>query len=376
MSKEAEEAPAKTETEHSEHTETETIQAFQSKTAITSPSRTSGPSGLDKVFSFQRHSSVEFGFRESVLQRLAWRVVSNMVFESTSMFMLIANSIAIGIQTDYVASNMVSTVPAYLRALDIVFCIFFALELSVRLAAFGRRFFTMTGCGWNVLDLILVSSQVAEEILFAVAMHTGGGTVQYNTEMMRIVRILRAIKVVRLVGAVRFAQDLQLLINCLFLSLKQFLWSALLLLLAIYVVAIYITQAATAYRLENSESQHDSASQQEKMTKWWGSMPQSVLSLFQGVTGGVDWHEIADPLIIGISPWFGLLFIVFMAFCILALLNVITGTFVETMSQQAKDLKLRNRVLQARRLFCEIDLDGSGFISPEEIVDHTSNPAV
>lgn len=373
LEEESEEAPAKTETEH---TETETIQAFQSKTAIASPSRTSGPSGLDKVFSFQRHSSVEFGFRESVLQRLAWRVVSNMVFESTSMFMLIANSIAIGIQTDYVASNMVSTVPAYLRALDIVFCIFFALELSVRLAAFGRRFFTMTGCGWNVLDLILVSSQVAEEILFAVAMHTGGGTVQYNTEMMRIVRILRAIKVVRLVGAVRFAQDLQLLINCLFLSLKQFLWSALLLLLAIYVVAIYITQAATAYRLENSESQHDSASQQEKMTKWWGSMPQSVLSLFQGVTGGVDWHEIADPLIIGISPWFGLLFIVFMAFCILALLNVITGTFVETMSQQAKDLKLRNRVLQARRLFCEIDLDGSGFISPEEIVDHTSNPAV
>lgn len=373
LEEESEEAPAKTETEH---TETETIQAFQSKTAIASPSRTSGPSGLDKVFSFQRHSSVEFGFRESVLQRLAWRVVSNMVFESTSMFMLIANSIAIGIQTDYVASNMVSTVPAYLRALDIVFCIFFALELSVRLPAFGRRFFTMTGCGWNVLDLILVSSQVAEEILFAVAMHTGGGTVQYNTEMMRIVRILRAIKVVRLVGAVRFAQDLQLLINCLFLSLKQFLWSALLLLLAIYVVAIYITQAATAYRLENSESQHDSASQQEKMTKWWGSMPQSVLSLFQGVTGGVDWHEIADPLIIGISPWFGLLFIVFMAFCILALLNVITGTFVETMSQQAKDLKLRNRVLQARRLFCEIDLDGSGFISPEEIVDHTSNPAV
>ena len=176
MSKE-EAGPAKT--EPADHTET--IQAFQSKTAIMSPSRTSGPSGLDKVFSFQRHSSVEFGFRESIVQRLAWRVVTNMVFESASMFMLIANSIAIGIQTDYVASNMVSTVPAYLRALDIVFCIFFALELSVRLTAFGRRFFTMTGCGWNVLDLILVSSQVAEEILFAVAMHTGGGTVQYNT---------------------------------------------------------------------------------------------------------------------------------------------------------------------------------------------------
>ena len=272
----------------------ETIQAFQSKSVLTSPTRTSG---LDKVFSFQRHSSVEFGFRNCFAQRFAWKIVSNMYFESASMFVLCANSIAIGIQTDYVASNMLSTVPSGLRALDLAFCVFFAVELSVRLLAFGRRFFTMTGCGWNVLDLILVSAQVAEEILLSLAeMHSGG--LQYNTEVMRVVRILRAIKVVRLVGAVRFAQDLQLLINCLFLSLKQFLWSALLLLLAIYVVAIYITQAATAYRLENAEGQHD------QLKQWWGSMPQSVLSLFQGVTGGVDWHVIADPLIIGISPWF------------------------------------------------------------------------
>ena len=353
------------------------IQAFQPKSA-TSTNRNSVV-GLDKVFSFKRQASMEFvSVRTFIIQRIAWSIVSNMFFESASMFMLCANSLAIGIQTDYIASNMASSVPSELRALDVIFCVFFALELCVRVLAFGRRFFTMTGCGWNILDLILVSAQVAEEILLAIAETSAGGNpLQYNTEMMRVVRILRAIKVVRLVGAVRFAQDLQLLINCLFLSLKQFLWSALLLLLAIYVVAIYITQAATAYRLENvGTTVVGEIGEYDRMTKWWGSMPQSVLSLFQGVTGGVDWHEIADPLIVGISPWFGLLFIVFMAFCILALLNVITGTFVETMSQQAKDLKLRNRVLQARRLFCEIDLDGSGFISPEEIVDHTSNPAV
>ena len=40
-------------------------------------------------------------------------------------------------------------------------------------------------------------------------------------EVMRAVRILRVIKVLRLVGTVRMAQDLQLLINCLLLSLKR-----------------------------------------------------------------------------------------------------------------------------------------------------------
>lgn len=43
---------------------------------------------------------------------------------------------------------------------------------------------------------------------------------------------------------------------------------------------------------------------------------------------------------------------------------------------EAKDLNLRSRILQARRLFREIDTDASGFISPEEILEHTSSPAV
>ena len=48
---------------------------------------------------------------------------------------------------------------------------------------------------------------------------------------------------------------LRLLINCLFRSLKQFLWSALLLLLAIYVVAIYICQASQGcWTLDGSHS--------------------------------------------------------------------------------------------------------------------------
>mmetsp|Transcript_25941 Transcript_25941/g.48713 ORF Transcript_25941/g.48713 Transcript_25941/m.48713 type:complete len:636 (+) Transcript_25941:62-1969(+) len=351
----------------SESPETVKLQTFQSKSLAVGR----GSGSMEGVFSFHRSSQADIA-ASPLIQRIAWKLVTNMFFETISMFMLCANSLVIGVQTDYMASNMVTAVPSALRALDILFCVFFAVELTLRITAFGRKFFVMTGCGWNIMDMILVTAQVAEELLMAVAEATAGSnSVQYNTEVMRVVRILRAIKVVRLVGAVRFAQDLQLLINCLFLSLKQFLWSALLLLLAIYVVAIYITQAATAYRLENQEGIHLVA-----MTKWWGSMPQSVLSLFQGVAGGVDWHQIADPLITGISPWFGLLFIVFMAFCILALLNVITGTFVETMSQQARDLKLRNRVLQARRLFVEIDIDGSGFISPEEVVDHTSSPAV
>ncbi|CAJ1340561.1 unnamed protein product [Effrenium voratum] len=339
-----------------------------------SPSRSSrGASMTEKAFSLHRGGSMtSLDLKQtSWIQRKLMGLVGAMWFESLSMILLMANAVLIGVQTDYMAINNSSSVPFGLRITDLLFCVFFSIELILRLVCFGRRFFTMNGCAWNVMDMLLVSAHMTEEILLLIAEAEGGRLANTNPDVMRIIRVLRAIKVVRLVGAVRFAQDLQLLINCLFRSLKQFLWSALLLLLAIYVVAVYITQAATAYRLESNEGTHKA-----NMLRWWGSMPQSVLSLFQGVTGGVDWHQISDPLVDGISPWFGLLFIVFMAFCILALLNVITGTFVETMSQQAKELQLRNRIYQARRLFREIDRDGSGFISPDEILDHTETPAV
>lgn len=334
------------------------------------PKRPTRASVMEWAFGLKRQGSTPFQETKSnFLRRKALRLVTHTLFESFSMVMLLANAIAVGVQTDYMAVNHVPSVPKVLRLMDMVFCIFFSLELSLRLAAFGRRFFVMTGCAWNILDIVLVLAQVTEELLLALAASSDG---QHNADVMRAVRILRVIKVLRLVGTVRMAEDLQLLINCLLLSLKQFLWSVILLLLAIYVMAVYVTQAATAYRLELP----DGGVYAEQIARWWGSMPQSVLSLFQGIAGGVDWYQISDPLIKGISPWFGLLFVFFMAFCILALLNVITGTFVETMSQQAKDLHLRGRIVQARRLFREIDTDASGFISPDEILEHTSNPAV
>ncbi|CAE7448351.1 Nict2, partial [Symbiodinium necroappetens] len=42
----------------------------------------------------------------------------------------------------------------------------------------------------------------------------------------------------------------------------------------------------------------------------------------------------------------------------------------------AADLKIRSRIVKARRVFQELDADGSGSISVEEIREHASTPAV
>ena len=119
---------------------------------------------------------------------LVFREVQNMWFETLSMVMLIANAIVIGVQTDFMAVNQLSSTPWHLRAFDlwclsdnhllmspqypknssfltqkwfnlthppkkptvscfgVRFCIFFFVELVLRLLAHGRRFFSMSGC--------------------------------------------------------------------------------------------------------------------------------------------------------------------------------------------------------------------------------------
>ena len=77
-----------------------------------------------------------------------------------------------------------------------------------------------------------------------------------------------------------------------------------------------------------------------------------------------------------ISPWFGYAFVVLIAYSFLALLNVITGTFVEAVSQQANHLKVRMQMLQARKVFKQMDSNGNGTIALGELRDQAQSPAV
>merc|ERR1712087_637968 len=54
------------------------------------------------------------------------------------------------------------------------------------------------------------------------------------------------------------------------------------------------------------------------------------------MTGGLDWDTIAWPLFEKISPWLGILFVLFIAFTMLAMMNVVTGIFVENVQCSAK----------------------------------------
>merc|ERR1711879_809541 len=77
-----------------------------------------------------------------------------------------------------------------------------------------------------------------------------------------------------------------------------------------------------------------------------------------------------------ISPIVGILFCLYISFAVLALLNVVTGVFVETAIKSAKrdeDMEMVDRLRQA---FVETDVDGSGIITWDEFEDALDEPGM
>eukprot|EP00913_Durusdinium_trenchii_P016898 g15886.t1 len=241
------------------------------------------------------------------------KVIRNSWFDCFVMSMVLLHSLLTGIETHVMStSDSLNPGPVY-TVLNLLFCILFAVEVSLRL-----------------YDLIVTLFHCFEEFGSLVATATATTEIELtNSSILRRARI----KVMRLVRFIRYAEELQLIVSCLILSFRTFLWSIGLLLMTFYVMAIYTTQAAKLHRLEFPESLANTA-----LERWWGGIFTSMLSVLQALSGGqvdaigtklqvgvrVDWNDIVQPLIT-ISPAFAVLFIVYLGFCFFALMNVITG---------------------------------------------------
>jgi len=99
-----------------------------------------------------------------------------------------------------------------------------------------------------------------------------------------------------------------------------------------------------------------------------------MLSLYQVVSDGLHWSELVKPLEGVCSPWLALLFALYMSFALFALLNVVTGVFVESALRIAEEDKKEALMTQMSRFFRDADEDGSGTINYDEFQAHLQRP--
>lgn len=276
---------------------------------------------------------------------------------------IILNAASLGVQTNFMANSSSPEVPIEFLRLETFFCVVFALELCLRLFTFKKLFFTMPGFHWNVFDFIVVILQVTEEVLAAFQ-----SDADLNFSFARVVRLMRLVRVIRIARILRLIHELRVLVVSIGNSMRSLMWTVVLLWLLIYSVALVLTQLVT-------EHQHSSTgdSADPELERWWGDMPRSMLSLFESIVGGVDWEQILSPLTESITPgWpLALLFVVYIMFTSMAMMNVVTGIFVDSVLTSAKNDQNTILLSNAKEIFNQ--LHGSS-MSRDEFVKNVREP--
>eukprot|EP00933_Yihiella_yeosuensis_P033327 TRINITY_DN27057_c0_g1_i1.p1 TRINITY_DN27057_c0_g1~~TRINITY_DN27057_c0_g1_i1.p1 ORF type:complete len:831 (+),score=115.06 TRINITY_DN27057_c0_g1_i1:283-2775(+) len=324
---------------------------------------------------------------------LVAQIVSSVYFDWLACGLVIVNAIFMGVQTDREASlasggdsesaNIVEDQiqPIYL-AIEAGFVVAFSFELALRLFAFGWDFFKMPDWKWNVFDLCVVVLQLVElaqaTILVATLANKESG-IPMNLSFVRLLRVMRLIRVIRAIRVLRLIGELRTIVTSILSSLKFLVWTIVLLCFIIYIVGVYLTQLVVDNRAVVDATSHTSQreeqeQQQQAMDRYYGSLGRTLLTLFQCITNGVDWGEALAPLMDQISPVMGVFFCMYIAFAVLAMLNVITGVFVESSLLSAKADKDYFLVNNVRELFCNPDGSLSQEMSWDTFVDQLDRP--
>jgi len=287
-------------------------------------------------------------------------------------FAIFLNGIFIGLQTNYMASSSSEVVPAFYRICEILFGCFFFTELGIRIYAYRRTFFSMPSWRWNVFDVILVLMQFVEVASMIFTDYENASNLP-DTSWMRVLRILRLLRILRVVRLMQFVAELNVIISSVIASMKSLCWTMLLLVLMLYIVAVFFTQIFGTYRL-GVYSQEVTQESIDMLAPHWGSLVRSISSLYMAILGGIDWIDVALPLADEISPFLAFLFALYITFAMLAMMNVITGVFVDAAVKHSEVDRDTDFLRAACDVFKRSDPDQSGDISFDEFAEALVDP--
>merc|ERR1712194_205321 len=163
---------------------------------------------------------------------------------------------------------------------------------------------------------------------------------------------------------------------------RSFMWAVVLMLIILTVFAVFFTDGVVAHCVNTGSMD---AEHTRELRERFGTLSAAVTSLYMAMSGGEDWAtllKLMDPL-----PYeYNLLFLGFITFAILALMNVVTAVFVSTAMQGSasdRELVVLEEIENKRELICimqqvfdECDTDDNQSISLVEFVRHIEDERV
>jgi len=255
----------------------------------------------------------------------------------------------------------------------------------LRVVADQYDFSVRAGSGWRWFNMATVSSHFLQVVAHHV--HAGQRSVSHFRIIFSVfaaMRILRVVSLVQVTASIRnlnLFRELRILVHSLIGAVQSLLWCFCMGFLVLMVFGMLFSEGALAYWMrQDRTTDADTTALMED----FGTLLTASLSLYKSMSGGADWGEIYVSLK-PLGGGFSVLYLIFITFAFIALLNVATAVFVEsTMRRSHSDREMmvqselndkREFMDSVRKIFAEFDTDGEG-ITKDSLQKHLEDPNI
>jgi len=245
------------------------------------------------------------------------------------------NGILVGVQTDMYDSQWKGWMP-----IEIGFTSFFVGELAIRLKVVGfRKHFFGTDWGWNYFDIAIIAISLINLFMELLSATTTKGPGLTILRLVRLTRLSRMLRMLRF----SYLKELALMIKGLLGGFKTLVWACVLLIFAIYLIAVFITAIVAP----------DPVMKKDDYSTWkmFNGVAQSMFTGFRCFTGDCT-DEAGNSLVLILTNKLGWPFSAGYVICSMmitfGIFNLIIAIYIENTLEAAKlvttmDKKARDR---------------------------------
>ncbi|CAE8625138.1 unnamed protein product [Polarella glacialis] len=313
-------------------------------------------------------------------------------YESASVVLILLNALLIGVSCQVTANLAKQSAdmnlpapgePPVLTVLGAVFNIIFLIDLILRWASVGfGEFFRGRDVSWNIFDVFIVLMGIIDVLLEIVSVMGGFKLSNGSLSSLRVLRVCRIVRIIKVIRVLRFFRELRIMISSILHSGKSLMWIFFVLGTLFFLFGISFTQATIEY-LDRPEMWHDPGNAQ--LIEKYSSLGSSITTLYMSMSGGVSWGEAYFCLEV-LPLQYSFLFLVYITGTIFAVLNVVTGVFVESATSFSRadaealisdEMHQKIAYLDSMKdLFHEMDEENTGLLTWQSFQEHLASERV
>lgn len=292
----------------------------------------------------------------------AARVLESRCYDATISLVIGTNVAIILYDTDYTASHG-HPAPWAQSAGAVLLCIYI-VELFWRFFAYRGGFFSSS---WNILDLVVVVSDLVAEVLRSLI---------GDFPSIVVLRMCRLFRLFRFMRLLRMFRELDIMLVGFLSAMRAMFWASVMLSVMLTfwsIVAVELLHPIVSLLAQRGEFEGC-----DRCTRAYSSVMQSNLTFMQQIVAGDSWGQVSIPIIEESPGTFVLFFAVFVSITF-GLLNLVLTVIVDVANQARDNDELRKMAEKAKAfedakaplydLCQELDTDHSGQLSLQELVD-------